>query len=117
MPVGKSVCLGRYRFPDTSAVSNTSPCPICGAPVVRWERYPNLLCVPCVKSARDEQGRAMRFGNETLLGTGFIAEFDDSGVWRRLDTSTYGAACWVKGRRCVANEHRFGGIVVQTVNE
>jgi hypothetical protein len=51
----------------------------------------------------------MRFGNESPLGGGFIAEVDDGGVWRRVDSGT----CWVKGRRCVAGEHRFGGIVVQ----
>ena len=59
----------------------------------------------------------MRFSNETMLGTGFIAEVDDNGVWRRVDDATYSATCWVKGRRCIAGEHRFGGIVVQAVDE
>ncbi len=93
---------------NTPAVSNTSPCPICAAPVGSWERYPNLLCVSCGALARDERGRP-RFQNETLLGSGFIAEVEDEGVWLRVESGT----CWVKGRRCVAGEHRFGGIVVQ----
>jgi hypothetical protein len=59
----------------------------------------------------------MRFGNQTLLGSGFIAEVEDNGVWRRVDTPTYGASCWVDGRRCLAREHRFGGIVVQAVDD
>jgi hypothetical protein len=59
----------------------------------------------------------MRFSNETLLAAGFIAEVDDNGVWRRVDNSTYSAECWVNGRRCVASEHRFGGIVVQAVDD
>jgi hypothetical protein len=59
----------------------------------------------------------MRFSNETWLAAGFIAEVDDSGVWRRVDSATYNATCLVKGRRCIAGEHRFGGIVVQTVDE
>ena len=59
----------------------------------------------------------MRFSNETMLAAGFIAEVDDNGVWRRVDDATGAATCWVKGRRCVAGEHRFGGIVVQAVDE
>lgn len=59
----------------------------------------------------------MRFSNETMLGAGFIAEVDDNGTWRRVDDATYAATCWVNGRRCVAGEHRFGGIVVQAVVE
>jgi hypothetical protein len=98
-------------------MSETSPCPICGAPVRAWERYPNLLCGPCAALARDEHGRPMRFSNETMLGAGFIAEVDDNGIWHRVDGATYDATCWVKGRRCVAGEHRFGGIVVQAVDE
>ncbi|MEX0816270.1 MAG: hypothetical protein WD027_02395 [Gaiellales bacterium] len=60
----------------------------------------------------------MRFHNETPLAAGFIAEVDDKGVWRRVDTSaTCSATCWVDGRHCIAREHRFGGIVVQAVDE
>jgi hypothetical protein len=57
----------------------------------------------------------MRFSNETMLAAGFVAEVDD-GVWRRVEGATYDATCWVNGRRCVAREHRFGGIVVQAVD-
>jgi hypothetical protein len=59
----------------------------------------------------------MRFSNETMLAAGFIAEVEDNGVWRRVDDAIYEATCWVKGRRCIAGEHRFGGIVVQAVDE
>ena len=59
----------------------------------------------------------MRFGNETMLGAGFVAEAEVDGVWRRVEDAVIEATCWVKGRRCVAGEHRFGGIVVQTVDE
>jgi hypothetical protein len=59
----------------------------------------------------------MRFGNETMLAAGFIAEVEDHGVWRPVEGATYEATCWVKGRRCVAGEHRFGGIVVQTFDD
>ena len=59
----------------------------------------------------------MRFGNETMLGSGFVAEVEVDGVWRRLDDAGYDARCWIGGRRCVAREHRFGGIVVQAEDE
>jgi hypothetical protein len=59
----------------------------------------------------------MRFSNTTLLGCGFLAEVDDNGVWRTVDRATDDATCWVMGRRCLAREHRFGGIVIQTVDE
>jgi len=72
-----------------------------------------MLCVPCAALASDEQGRPMRFRNETMLAAGFIAEVDDDGVWRRVDSG----ACTVNGIRCIAREHRFGGIVVQAVDE
>lgn len=76
-----------------------------------------MLCGRCAALARDEQGRPMRFSNETPLAAGFIAEVDDNGTWRRVDNATYEATCWVKGRRCLAGEHRFGGIVVQAIDE
>lgn len=76
-----------------------------------------MLCNSCAALAQDEQGRPMRFSNETRLAAGFIAEVDDKGTWHRVDTPTYEATCWVKGRRCLAGEHRFGGIVLQTVDE
>lgn len=98
-------------------MADTSPCPTCGAPVQAWERYPNALCRDCVALARDEQGRPLRFGNETMLAAGFIAEVEDDGVWRPVDGATYEVTCWVKGTRCVAHEHRFGGIVVQAVTD
>ena len=94
-------------------MAETSHCPICGAAEPKWERYPNMVCVPCAAQARDEQGRRMRFSNETPLAAGLIAEVEDNGVWRRVDTGE----CVVKGRRCLAREHRFGGIVVQTVED
>jgi len=38
-----------------------------------------------------------------------------NGVWRRVDAQE--CQCWVKGMSCIAGEHRFGGIVVQTVDD
>ena len=94
-------------------MADTSPRPICGTPIRAWERYPNALCMACVALARDEQGRPMRFGNETMLAAGFVAEVEVEGVWQRVEDAETSATCWVESRRCLAREHRFGGIVVQ----
>ncbi len=88
-----------------------STCPICGEPVQAWERYPKAICPACVALACDEQGRRLRFSNEAFSG-GFVAEVDAGGTWQRVDSDV----CWVSGRRCVAGEHRFGGIVVQVAD-
>ncbi len=88
---------------------DTVPCALCGTPIPYWERYPRSLCGACGARARDGEGRPLRFHNETLLGSGFVAEVQDGDEWRRVD----GGVCWVDGHRCEAREHRFGGIVVQ----
>ena len=88
-------------------------CPICATEVPSEPRYPNKLCDRCSALARDEQGRQVRFRNETLLASGFLAEVDDHGVWRPRDDGK----CRVDGRACIAGEHRFGGIVVQALTK
>ena len=82
----------------------------------RWERYPNALCPKCIVLATDEHGRRLRFFNETLLGTGFVAEVDVDGEWRRVDTPDDSMACLVRGKPCRAREHRFGGVVVEAMS-
>jgi hypothetical protein len=88
----------------------TQLCPICGIEMPSDPRYPRKLCGPCGLLARDEQGRQLRFSNTTMLGAGFLAEVNDESVWHPRPTGD----CWVNGRHCVADEHRFGGIVIQT---
>jgi hypothetical protein len=87
-------------------MSTTHPCPICGSPVHHWDRYPDQLCEACVAQAVDAAGRPLRFGN-LHFGGGFQAIHADDG------TPHEGHECFVRGIRCHADEHRFGGIVVQ----
>ncbi len=86
-------------------------CPICGVELSSDPRYPRKLCGRCGLRARDELGRPLRFSNTTLLAAGFLAEVDDNGTWRPRENGQ----CWVDGRACIADEHRFGGIVIQTL--
>jgi len=69
-------------------------------------RYPRLLCPACVREATDAGGRSLRFFN-TGTGGGFEARHADDG------SPHAGHECFVRGVRCRADEHHFGGIVVQ----
>lgn len=96
----------RWRVDGAAPGENEGPCPVCGAPVVLSPRYPRQLCRACVLEAADANGRALRFGN-TCFGGGFEARYAD-------DRTPYASdECFVRGLRCQAGEHRFGGIVVQ----
>ena len=55
--------------------------------------------------------------NESLLGTGFVAEVEAEDGWHVVEGTPLSVECWIRDRRCVAAEHRFGGIVVQTVED
>lgn len=85
-------------------------CPICGAPVLASPRYPRQLCPACVLEATDARGRSIRFANTGFSG-GLEARYSDDGS---IHT---GSECLVRGVRCRAEEHRFGGIVVQPITE
>ena len=86
-----------------------APCPVCGDLRPHSPRYPRHLCADCVGRATDEHGRPLRFFNASLLGTGFEAQYADTGKPRDSHV------CFVDGVRCWADEARFGGIVVQPV--
>jgi hypothetical protein len=82
------------------------PCPTCGDPRPRSERYPDHVCAECVARAVDETGRPIHFFNPGLLG-GFGAAYRDTKEPRDSQV------CFIDGVRCWADEARFGGIVVR----
>lgn len=85
-------------------------CEICQAPMPHSPRYASRLCEACAGSATDESGRGLDFYNEDA-GGGLLALFKDSGE-RAPGGSGTGMDCWVHGVACVAQEARFGGVVV-----
>src|SRR5262245_10303291 len=97
----------RWRPDLAPLIPDEAPCPICGAPSSMSSRYPRPLCPACVREATDAGGRALRFFN-TGTGGGFEARHDDG-------TPHAGHECFVRGVRCRADEHYFGGIVVQPI--
>jgi len=96
----------RWRSDLAPLIPDEIPCPICGAPSSVSTRHPRLLCPACVREATDADGRSLRFFN-TNTGGGFEALHADDG------SPHAGHTCFVRGVRCRADQHRFGGIVVQ----
>lgn len=86
--------------------SNQQSCPICRTPVAFFPRYPRYLCVQCASRAKSKDGRLLKFSNIDLSG-GFVAHYANTG---ELYPSH---ECYVDGLLCYADEHRFGGIVIQ----
>ncbi|WP_437785949.1 recombinase family protein [Sorangium sp. So ce1097] len=87
----------------------THRCPTCGDPVELWPRYPRAVCGICQHEATDEGGRPLEFFN-TSIGGGFGARYADTGEPRD------GHACVICGVPCRADEARFGGIVIEAVD-
>ena len=85
-------------------------CPICLVQVTPNRRYPRYLCADCDRKATDEDGRPLVFSNESFSG-GFIAQYADTGEARDSHV------CFVGGVKCWAEEARFGGIVIQPVQD
>jgi predicted amidophosphoribosyltransferase len=83
-------------------------CPICQKPVHPSERYPRYLCEQCTKRAKSINGRPLKFFNESFSG-GFIAQYADT------SESYPSHECYIDGIPCHADEHYFGGIVIQPI--
>lgn len=90
-------------------MNETHDCPICGEKVAHFERYPKQVCERCQNKASDAYGRRLQFSNEGFSGS-FKAFYRDSGAEYQQQI------CYIDGRKCFANEHRFSGIVVEVVN-
>jgi hypothetical protein len=91
-------------------MNETHDCSICGEKVGHWERYPNQVCERCKNKASDAYGRRLQFSNVDGSG-GFLAFYRDTNEEYKSNL------CYIDGRKCFANEHRFGGIVVEVVNK
>jgi hypothetical protein len=85
-------------------------CPICGKTMAFNPRYLRAVCADCVHRACDAEGRELDFFNADF-GGGYLA------VYREGGGSYDSHVCFIDGRRCRADEARFGGIVVQIIGE
>ena len=81
-------------------------CPICGAEVQFSLRYAGYVCNDCEANAMSPDGRRLEFTNIDV-GGGFQARYAGT------KTKYPSHECVIEGVACIADEARFGGIVVQ----
>lgn len=85
-------------------------CPLCNCEVRHIPRYPDYICSTCAENPLDEDGKPLRFYNIAVSG-GFKATYIDSGEVRDSHI------CYVAGKKCFADEARFGGIVIELMDD
>jgi hypothetical protein len=90
-----------------------SNCPICNNQFTRMIRYPNTICNECSKHTIDKNGNTVVFANIDEFG-GFQSRHFNNNNNNAETKSDH--TCYVNGIECYADEARFGGIVIQTVN-
>lgn len=81
-------------------------CPICHTSLIPFERYPRYVCQTCAGKTCDASGRRVDFRNLSYTG-GCEGFYPDTGEKYPLQD------CFIEGHPCIADEARFGGIVVQ----
>jgi len=84
-------------------------CPICSAAVEPSPRYPSYICADCCRTAVDENGRPLGFGNVSFSG-GFAAWYKD------IEEERDSHICYIDGIKCWADEAHMGGIVITIDN-
>ena len=79
-------------------------CPICEKNMLSFERYPDMICNQCVELAVNKNGDSIKFYN-----------IDPSGGFMSIVNNIKGKEheCYINNQKCLANESRFGGIVVE----
>jgi hypothetical protein len=79
-------------------------CPICDKNMLSFERYPNMICNECVELAVNKNGDSIKFYN-----------IDPTGGFMSIVNNIKGKEheCYINNQKCLANESRFGGIVVE----
>lgn len=92
---------------------STTICPICKTMMDTFqERYANVVCNDCINVYKiyDKDGNSIKFGNVDISG-GLKSitknKHDES------ETIGDNNECYINGFQCIAEEARFGGIVIQ----
>ena len=86
-------------------------CPLCKQEVQKNARYPNYVCHKCLKEhgTYTEDGKKITFYNPYIDG-GFESLIEGD------SKPSYCHICFINGVKCYASEARFGGIVIQSIN-
>lgn len=86
--------------------TNKQHCPICKSEVQQNLRYPNYVCNECFDKATDKEGRKVTFGNIDFWG-------GCEGIYLDTQEKYNSNICYINGQECIADEARFGGIVIE----
>jgi hypothetical protein len=89
-------------------------CPICARLFDRPERYPKAICGYCRNSnIKDANGFTVTFQNVDEFG-GFQSLHVGEGnqIIKKAEH-----VCYVNGYKCWASEGRFGGIMIEQMNQ
>lgn len=89
-------------------------CSNCKKPVRYNPRYPKYICGECSsKTITDEVGNEISFSNIGFSGGLRISYIKDGKAYKD-DTSQTEKLCIIDGKRFIATEARFGGIVIES---
>ncbi|MGH1338069.1 MAG: hypothetical protein ACRBFS_18250 [Aureispira sp.] len=89
-------------------------CPTCKQSVPYRPRYPKSICASCsALPIIDEEGLRLSFYNTGLSG-GLKIVYQQEGVTLKEETNQLEKLCFLEGTPLLAQEAKFGGIVIQT---
>ena len=85
-------------------------CPVCNEVASVTPRYPSCVCRDCINKygTLDINNNLIIFQNESISGG--IRAFR---IINGKQEEVYSYECYVNKIKCIAQEHRFGGIVIQ----
>lgn len=72
------------------------------------QRYPKSICHECVPKITDKNGRSVEFFNSHMGGYGCQGYYSGTNQQEKYDLTV----CYIDGKEFVAEEARFGGIVI-----
>lgn len=77
-------------------------------------RYPKYICHSCQsKEIKDLNGTIVYFSNIDMSGGLRVSYYDENNQKIREDSSQRQFECYIDGKPFIAQEARFGGIVIQ----
>lgn len=114
---GTEVLARNHRLlqPPEPGRRYSHPCPFCGRPAIHQDRYPRSVCDSCFPRTTDRAGRPVVGSNVSFSG-GFVAHYADPPREECVEVTRTGR-CYIDGREATMGEARFGGIVVQALDD
>lgn len=90
-----------------------SSCPICNTVFNRFIRYPKSICSTCANlDIKDSNGNIVTFTNIDISGGFQSLHVGEGNQIEKKEEHE----CYINGKKCWADEARFGGIVIQVMD-